>query len=160
MIYLCYISLSQHLCSISLSRHCLSQLSNSQVRKILKQPMWGVTHNLSWLHSVVRLKFAPVNTELQNPQYWKIYQLSHILTFNSRFVFDDNRTSKSGSNLFAGKPLSFSKILQSDNGRILFFWPSIRLWRVCGCRSRCVPETDNSLTSSGILFRVLCIKHK
>ena len=28
------------------------------------------------------------------------------------------------------------------------------LWWMCGCRSKCLPETDNSLTSSGMLFRV------
>ena len=28
------------------------------------------------------------------------------------------------------------------------------LWWVCGCRSKCVAGTDNSLTSSGIMFRV------
>ena len=28
------------------------------------------------------------------------------------------------------------------------------LWWVCGCGSKCVSLTDNSLTSSGILFRV------
>ena len=29
-----------------------------------------------------------------------------------------------------------------------------KMWWVCGCRSKCISETNNSLTSSGTLFRV------
>ena len=36
----------------------------------------------------------------------------------------------------------------------LKLWGSSWLWWVCVCRWKCVPEADNSLTSSGMLFRV------
>ena len=47
-------------------------------------------------------------------------------------------TEKTDIHLFFNSPIYILKVL----------------WWVCGCRSKCVSETDNSLTSSGKLFRV------
>ena len=56
---------------------------------------------------------------------------------------------------------SFERLfLKKHPWKILAHWDNIVMlpfgmpWWACGCRSKCVPGTDNSLTLSAVLFRV------